>query len=725
MATKRIKDLTSTATADDLVSSRYGVLDTPNITKKLPGNLLGGGGGGGGTVVAGTIYPSLQDAITDEANLSFDDIFETNGFHTSGDGGAARYIVSDTGTANGMDIIQLAAGKLAILQIQDFAYPDQLGYERNINSSDVVPYIERIFALGILHIKLHWGRYYMRQTLNMPIASSIEGVARAAYDYPAMSRMLYMVNTGTCAINASNYDVCLENFDLYCSGNVSGKIGILTNSYDTSQRGLAFRNLKISGFQTSVKLSASANWIILFDRVTFEYGEYGLFLQTNKLVINLSDCYFNGITEEAVHTSQYSAALSFSHCNFGCLKKVFKNAWNNYDWKNFGEISFFACHFEVDAWDLADSRGCFIDIDDDCQVSLSFIGCEFNADKANPASTTCFKFGNRTRAAYVGCHGRESQYVHFDGDFFDPDYPPEPYVGSLKLDAACTGLKEPSYDLDHSMCFVDEAVVYSGYTRKNPLNIFDNIVVNYSYAGVQDNGGTLEFFTPTPPQSCASIVVEIPAEYRNTTLTLSCWSGTHNKWCVVGTPVHPDTDRTQTPELLSDTYQTGSGRDYCSINMNGNKYLLFYYYLMSADGNPEKFAMSEGLMISKGSQYTPYAKHMIVDKRGVHIADQFIPPVKSLGANGTVPLASCNDLVPAQNSVEIFAEINTFGGTTDTPAGFSGFAMLHCSSHVNFTRLTQWFFGSNGTIYTRRALRNSQSDPWTWQGWYSIQGTAL
>lgn len=48
MATKRIKDLTTTATKADLVSSRYGVLDTPDITKKLPGNLLGGGGGSGG-----------------------------------------------------------------------------------------------------------------------------------------------------------------------------------------------------------------------------------------------------------------------------------------------------------------------------------------------------------------------------------------------------------------------------------------------------------------------------------------------------------------------------------------------------------------------------------------------------------------------------------------------------------------------------------------------------
>lgn len=51
MATKRIKDLTATATQMDLVSENFGVLDTSNITKKVPGYLLGGGGGEGNGIV--------------------------------------------------------------------------------------------------------------------------------------------------------------------------------------------------------------------------------------------------------------------------------------------------------------------------------------------------------------------------------------------------------------------------------------------------------------------------------------------------------------------------------------------------------------------------------------------------------------------------------------------------------------------------------------------------
>lgn len=51
MATKRIKDLTATATQMDLISENYGVLDTSAVTKKVPGYLLGGGGGEGNGIV--------------------------------------------------------------------------------------------------------------------------------------------------------------------------------------------------------------------------------------------------------------------------------------------------------------------------------------------------------------------------------------------------------------------------------------------------------------------------------------------------------------------------------------------------------------------------------------------------------------------------------------------------------------------------------------------------
>lgn len=64
MATKRIKDLTTTATQMDLISENYGVLDTSGITKKVPGYLLGGGSGGDGKTYTG-IAPVNVDNIND------------------------------------------------------------------------------------------------------------------------------------------------------------------------------------------------------------------------------------------------------------------------------------------------------------------------------------------------------------------------------------------------------------------------------------------------------------------------------------------------------------------------------------------------------------------------------------------------------------------------------------------------------------------------------------
>ena len=73
MPTKRIKDLTSTATAADLLSGRYGVLDTPDITKRLPGNLLGGGGGGGDTGVV-VFEVSYSESVADYVYPTYEEV---------------------------------------------------------------------------------------------------------------------------------------------------------------------------------------------------------------------------------------------------------------------------------------------------------------------------------------------------------------------------------------------------------------------------------------------------------------------------------------------------------------------------------------------------------------------------------------------------------------------------------------------------------------------------
>ena len=53
----------------------------------------------------------------------------TNGFHSAGDGGAAWYTITETGTANGMDVLELQDGNLFanLVMVQNFITPEMLG----------------------------------------------------------------------------------------------------------------------------------------------------------------------------------------------------------------------------------------------------------------------------------------------------------------------------------------------------------------------------------------------------------------------------------------------------------------------------------------------------------------------------------------------------------------------------------------------------------------------
>lgn len=83
MATKRIKDLTATATQMDLISENYGVLDTSGITKKVPGYLLGGGSGEGNGIVYITPTTTIDEvaAIVSSGKLPVMQVVAGQGYN--------------------------------------------------------------------------------------------------------------------------------------------------------------------------------------------------------------------------------------------------------------------------------------------------------------------------------------------------------------------------------------------------------------------------------------------------------------------------------------------------------------------------------------------------------------------------------------------------------------------------------------------------------------------
>jgi hypothetical protein len=115
----------------------------------------------------------FYDNIADRPVQAFDTVSEmqaatyledgmtchTNGFHASGDGGAAYYTVSESGTANGMDVLALQGGLFASLVTSDRVSPEQLGAYGNGASDDTASFA-RSFAIASV-ISLSGGKTYV------------------------------------------------------------------------------------------------------------------------------------------------------------------------------------------------------------------------------------------------------------------------------------------------------------------------------------------------------------------------------------------------------------------------------------------------------------------------------------------------------------------------------------------------------------------------------------
>ena len=156
------------------------------------------------------LFESLQTAISESDSLEPGMYFETNGFYASGDGGAGRYEVSSTGTANAMDIVQLDVGKLAVLQVtSEGLYPEQLGYVPTkvyADRVDCTPTFNRIWALCDT-VRLHKGRYWFYDYLTLPTSAKIIGEAVYGTDVSEMSTY----RSGDYFIYCENRENVIEN----------------------------------------------------------------------------------------------------------------------------------------------------------------------------------------------------------------------------------------------------------------------------------------------------------------------------------------------------------------------------------------------------------------------------------------------------------------------------------------------------------------------------------
>lgn len=557
------------------------------------------------------IYGSLQDAIADVASLNVGDYFETNGFHTSGDGGAARYLVSNTGTANGMDVVQLAAGKLAIIKpVGDGLYPEQIGFKTGDNTYDLSIYIARIIAMNIRKIKLHFksSYYYVKTTINISIPDvQIVGGLDVFSGYS--TRLEYTGSDGKV------FDISHRRFTakhLYIqnsSGNVSA---ICFNSTAGSNHyKYKLQNIHISQFGYGCYFAGSTHWMHEFSDVTFDGCTYGMYFEQFLLCSRFTELHFSGCTEYDILFKTEPTAVDFANCNFGVNKHAIKfEYFDDPSHNRFGQVSFNSCSFEydVDTSSIVNDSG-FIAVDDEVNINLEFTGCNFSIQRLwyNDYTTArAISFGKKTRASFRGCQGAKLIEYAIRKQLFNENKPPMIELGSLKFIDNQQGFEIPAYtDQSATICVVtdsSEVECVESYGN-NVLNKADCWKVSGSL--YHDDIANENVFTASTG-NIRTLVIPIPKYLMGKTVTLSIDTTSHNRFYLCASNLIPNSSATFRGTYYNVSPTTVGGRDYVTISVSTDwNYLLLYY----SNNVSDEDAIANSIMMNADGIYTPYTAY--------------------------------------------------------------------------------------------------------------------
>ena len=243
-------------------------------------------------------------------DLVADMICHTNGFYTSGDGGAAFYEIKSTGTANAMDIIACQDSLKAHLIVDNEIRLEQLGAQKNV-SFDCEPYYNRACTLiDKGKIQLLSGNYYFSHlTLNYGI--SVNGLSReATYIYAMQSN------------NASFIDIAPD----IVAGIKISNITIIGNENNTNQIGI---NINAS---LSVDGTTGGFWYSLLECITLkQFTGYGIYCEATDIgAYDLANMFLTFINVESHKNGKESLYIKEQMGQLVCINSRFADPANTY-----------------------------------------------------------------------------------------------------------------------------------------------------------------------------------------------------------------------------------------------------------------------------------------------------------------------------------------------------------------------------------------------------------
>ena len=401
----------------------------------------------------------------------------TNGFHAAGDGGAAYYTVSMSGTANGMDVLALQDGLFATLVVTEpYVTPEQFGAYGD-GTHDDSRSIKRALAL-FDSVRLLGKTYYCTETIALSMSQKLLGLQDSYGD------------------TILSFPADVDGISITGRGVEIGGFRLVTTEGSTA---------KAITFAAS---GVESHWISLHDINVFDFG-YGIYSQAGTLwdatfhmlringanvAISLKSG-FNMLFED-VYTNDCSALLDpgsasakFLCCNFGITSiKSFAMGTN-------ARLSFDTCNFECDS--EVTGSGYVFGLGSGW---YEFSNCTFKPNFPSQSTSFFAGTGNTYSAIFRNCHSNPLDTAYGNTNFFAKGYPigGSYGYGALKIIGCGHEFPRPDY-----------------YNASLP-NLID-----------YDRGGIAHFWGATESDMMASGKIPIGAILMNDlTKTLCYYNGT-------------------------------------------------------------------------------------------------------------------------------------------------------------------------------------------------------
>ena len=244
-------------------------------------------------------------------------ICHTNGFHTSGDGGSAYYIVDAIGTANGMDVLTCTNGLYATIIITaPYVTPEMFGAYGD-GTHDDASYINRSIVVAYENdVKVQLvSTYLIESTINVNYPVSIEGNDTVGR-YKSLS---------------------FDPYNGFTTGFIQKFSGIGINIVKSGAYGQVFKGGTFKGFgimpesnfyedANCIGIQINAMSHLVLDTVAilkYEAG-IGIDFRNGGQYINLTNCLFDAnkygvkTTVYQGDTAQFFSGCNLDNCYFDC-----------------------------------------------------------------------------------------------------------------------------------------------------------------------------------------------------------------------------------------------------------------------------------------------------------------------------------------------------------------------------------------------------------------------